>query len=94
MKNLTYILLFISCSLTAQENVSVSLCQDAKLAFVGDDIGNDAFTTDVIIRLNLKGSQDKIGYGYMFPEFEFANLKGANFNKIALETAIGRKNAR
>ena len=72
------------CLSHCQDNVSISIYQDAKLAFVGDDKGNDAFTPNILTRVNFNCKQDKNGYGFVFPEFEYAALQGGEYFRYSL----------
>ena len=55
----------------------MSIQQDLKLAVVGDEKrGYDAFTTDALIRLEMHGKPNHIGYVVVFPEYEFADIEG------------------
>jgi acyl-CoA-binding protein len=76
MKKLLYTLLLITLSLNAQETVSISLHQDTRLAFLGDDHGNKPGTVNIVARLKMQGDQEKWGYMMVFPEFEYANIDG------------------
>lgn len=61
---------------TAQEQVSLAVLQDVKLATIGDkDHGYDAFTLNVIARVKMQGNQQKYGYLIVYPEVEYAHLK-------------------
>ena len=72
------------CLAHCQDNVSVSIHQDARLFFVGDDIGNNAVTPNLLLRLNLKGKQDSIGFGFAMIETEFADLKGGDYYRYSI----------
>src|SRR5690606_25995929 len=52
-----------------------AVLQDVRLAIVGDDKGNDAFTTNILARVKMQGKQSEFGYLIIYPEFEYANLK-------------------
>ena len=81
MKSLLKILAFLTClNLTAQERVSISVLQDARLAVLGDDIGNDPFTSDFIIRLGMEGI-GRFKYVSLRTEWEYANLAGGYYNR-------------
>ena len=77
MKTIIYILLLTTFSLTAQGKPSLSVFQDAKFAFMGDEArGYKAGTLNIVARLKMNGNQDKYGYLVVFPEFECAELQG------------------
>lgn len=67
------------CLANAQEQVTVSVFQDAKLLVTGDDKGNPALTPNIIAKLNMQGNQKQWGYMVVFPEFEYAHLKGGDY---------------
>ena len=68
----------------SQDRIAVSMFQDAKLLFVGDNKGNESGTLNVVIRGNLQSEQQRFGFIDIFPELEFANLKGGNFQRYSL----------
>lgn len=80
---------------SAQDNVSLSIYQDAKLLVSGDDIGNGVGTVNILARLKMQGNQDKYGYFIVYPEYEYAEIKnlykrysigiGYVFNKLILD---------
>jgi hypothetical protein len=58
-----------------QDKLSLGLYQDAKLAFIGDDIGNDAFTLDAKFDVSMQGKQFKDYYFEIRSQIEYADLK-------------------
>lgn len=71
------ILSILFCSLSSTSQVLLNISQDARLAILGDDKGNDAFTINTNIALELRqdlGRTDVV----MRPEFEYANLAGGD----------------
>ena len=68
--------LIVMCS-EAQEKPSLSIYQDGRLAFLGDDKGNDSGTLNILARLKMQGNQQKWGYLVIFPEFEYADIVGS-----------------
>lgn len=99
MKTTLYTLVFallIGWSTTAQENITINIAQDARLAFLGDGHGNNAFTPNFTIRMEFQGYSNNAKTGYIFfaPEFEYADLARAykrySFNIGATLTAIER----
>lgn len=72
----------VMCS-ESQEALSVSIYQDGRLLFVGDEIGNKAPTINIVTQLRMQGHQQKYGYLVVYPEFEFANLKGGKYNRYS-----------
>lgn len=74
---ITALLCVLSCTSFAQEKVSLSFYQDAKLMMFDDNHNNKAGTLDLIVRLKIQRKQDKYGYLVFIPEFERANIKDA-----------------
>lgn len=72
------VVLFALVTTTAksQSKVSLSLHQDARLLFQGDDKGNDAGTIDIVARFKMQGNQHDFGYIIVYPEFEYAKIEG------------------
>lgn len=73
------VLTLISSICYAQNNISIGVYQDARLALLGDDKGNDAFTLDVKIDVSLQGYQFEWYYFEIRPQFEYANLQGGKY---------------
>jgi hypothetical protein len=81
MKKLLLILLLsLGLNTYSQERISVSVLQDARLAVLGDDIGNDAFTPNFIVRLDMEGL-GRFKYISLRTEWEYANLRGGYYNR-------------
>ena len=66
----------------AQNNISIGLYQDIKLATVGDDKGNNPFTLDAKLDIGLHGFQLKNYYFSIHTQFEYADLKGGDFGSV------------
>jgi hypothetical protein len=81
MKTLIYILLFIPL-ISLSQGISINVSQDARLALVGDDRGNEAFTTNVNLGFELRGWQKGSSYFLMRPEIEYADLKGGELYRM------------
>lgn len=60
-------------------SIAIAVYQDAKFLVVGDNKGNSPGTLDLIFRVKLQGNQDRLGYCIIFPEYEYANLKGGKY---------------
>lgn len=83
MKSLFKILLLtLAFNTYGQERVNFSVLQDARLAILGDDIGNKPFTEDVILRVDMEGNGRR-GYISGRLEWEYAALKGGYYNRIS-----------
>lgn len=81
---LTTLLLAITLNSFAQRSIDISLQQDAKLAFIGDDKNNDAPTLNVVARLDMQGKQDRLGYFVLGPEFEYADLHRSRITRYSI----------
>jgi hypothetical protein len=84
MKNLILLLLLLPLTMLGQSNIGFNVAQDLKLATVGDDKGNDAFTANFILRADLQDNQTKYGYLVVGVEYEYANLKGGAYNRYSI----------
>jgi hypothetical protein len=95
-QNLIIIALILSSIVSAQEQLSISLSQDARLGILGDkEHGYNAGTINVLVKLKMSGNQQKYGFLSVYPEFEYAAIQGdyyrysANvgytFNKLLIE---------
>jgi hypothetical protein len=80
-KKLTYLLFFIPL-ISLSQGISINVSQDARLALVGDERGNEAFTTNVNLGFELRGLQNGNSYFLMRPEFEYADLKGGELYRM------------
>jgi len=80
---LRILLLTLALNTYAQERVNLSVLQDARLAVLGDDIGNKPFTEDLIFRLDLE-DRGRRGYISSRLEWEYAALKGGYYNRWSL----------
>lgn len=78
-KNFLIMVLFLSIQTQAQGKLTVSLFQDAKLATIGDNRGNNAFTMDLLTEVNLELRQDDTGYPIVGFTYEKANLVGGEY---------------
>ena len=81
MKTLSYILLLFPL-ISLSQGISLNLSQDARLALVGDERGNEAFTTNVNVGAEFRGWQKGNSYFLMRPEFEYANLQGGELYRM------------
>jgi len=81
MKTLIYILLF-SPLISLGQGISLNVSQDARLALVGDERGNKAFTTNVNVAAEFRGWQKGNSYFLMRPEIEYADLKGGELYRM------------
>ena len=80
-KKLTYLLFFIPL-ISLSQGISLNVSQDARLALVGDERGNEAFTTNVNLGFELRGWQKGNSYFLMRPEIEYADLQGGELYRM------------
>jgi hypothetical protein len=64
------------------QGISLNISQDARLALVGDERGNEAFTTNVNLGFELRGLQKGNSYFLMRPELEYADLQGGELYRM------------
>lgn len=84
MKNiLISLVVLFTLTTTAQNAITANVTQDAKLAFFGDDKGNEAFTPDVAISSEWQGKQFNSYYFLIRPEFEIAELQGGTYRRYS-----------
>jgi len=81
-KKLIYLLFFFIPLISLSQGISLNVSQDARLAIVGDDRGNEAFTTNVNLGFELRGLQKGNSYFLMRPEIEYADLKGGELYRM------------
>jgi hypothetical protein len=81
MKTIIYIL-FLIPFISLSQGISLNISQDARLALVGDERGNEAFTTNVNLGFELRGLQNGNSYFLMRPELEYADLKGGELYRM------------
>jgi len=82
IKKLTYLLFFFIPIISLSQGISLNVSQDARLALVGDERGNEAFTTNVNLGFELRGLQKGNSYFLMRPEIEYADLKGGELYRM------------
>ena len=81
MKTIIYIL-FLIPFISLSQGISLNISQDARLALVGDERGNKAFTTNVNVGAEFRGLQKGSSYFLMRPELEYADLKGGELYRM------------
>jgi len=64
------------------QGISINISQDARLALIGDERGNEAFTTNVNVGAEFRGLQKGSSYFLMRPEIEYADLKGGELYRM------------
>lgn len=83
--NLIIFLLFTTMAINAQTAIGFQITQDAKLALMKDDHGNDPFTPDLQFKIVLQGNDTKTGYLIVAPKFEYAQLYGGDYSRFGFE---------
>jgi hypothetical protein len=81
MKTLIYIFLLLPL-ISLSQGISLNVSQDARLALIGDEKGNGAFTTNVNLAAEFRGWQKGNSYFLMRPELEYADLKGGELYRM------------
>jgi hypothetical protein len=77
MKKLLVLIAFVlTFNVYSQDKVKLSFYQDAKLATMNDDHGNEAFTLDFLFKFKMTGKQQEFGYMTVSAVFEYAEIKG------------------
>jgi len=62
--------------------MSLSVYQDLKLLFAGDDLGNGAFTPDVLVKLEVDAFILKKSSFHFYLGAEYADLKSSSFKRF------------
>jgi len=89
------LMVLITYFAAAQQKVDAQIGQDFRLAVRGADKQNpSAFVLNSLVRIKAEAYQDKYGYAFVMPEFEYADLLdnykryslnvGYSFNKLFL----------
>jgi hypothetical protein len=81
MKTLIYIFLFFPL-ISLSQGISLNISQDARLALIGDERGNEAFTTNINVAAEFRGWQKGNSYFLMRPEIEYADLQGGELYRM------------
>lgn len=84
MKKLLLVLALLPLTALAQGNIAINLAQDLRLATVGDTNGNEAFTPNFILRVDLQDNQGKHGYFVVGTEYEHAALNNARYDRYSI----------
>lgn len=83
--NLIKLSILLICSVSfAQEHITLNTTQDARLLFVGDEKGNEAGTINLTFRSEWQGKQQKYGFMFVAPEFEYADLQGGIYRRYSM----------
>lgn len=65
--------------------MTLSVYQDLRLLFIGDDLGNSAFTPDIIIRLEIEAITLKNGSSFQFNlGAEYADLNSSSLQRVLI----------
>ena len=84
-KIITILILMVNLSMLAQESLIGSIFQDVKLATIGDNRGNNAYTMNLLFELNLELRQNSNGFGTVGFTYEKANLVGEDYIRWAVQ---------
>ena len=68
----------------AQSDLSLSVHQDLRLLFVGDERGNGMYTPDILTKLEIDTFNFTNSKIVMYVGFEYADLIGSNFKRFLL----------
>lgn len=86
MKKLITLLLFTSL---CYSQVTLNVYQDVRLAVSGDDYGNDSGTVDLVIKSEWRSRQKSVGYWFMYPQYEYADLYGGTYERYCAGVGFG-----
>ena len=76
------VLLFILTSnMVFGQKIHVSMHQDTKFLFIGDDRGNGPGTVDFLLKVEFRILQFRSGYVTIYPNYEYADLVGGRLNR-------------
>lgn len=65
--------------------MTLSVYQDLKLLFIGDELGNSAFTPNIIVRLEIEALTLKNGSSFQFNlGAEYADLKSSSLQRVLI----------
>jgi len=59
---------------SAQEGITINCYIDGKLLVIGDSHQDNKSKLDVAIQVDLQGNQYDVGYLFVYPKFEYADL--------------------
>ena len=70
----------------SQNNIEISLQQDARLLFIGDEKGNDPLTVNLFSRVEIPVYNLKKNHLSTYISAEYADLVGKNYKRYAIGT--------
>ncbi|QTE24000.1 hypothetical protein [Polaribacter cellanae] len=85
----TFLLTF---SIYGQNNIEISLQQDARLLLIGDKKGNDALTVNLMTKLELPVYNFEKSYLLAYLSLEYADLVVKNYKRYSLGAGYSIKN--
>jgi hypothetical protein len=88
MKKLTLLLVFFTIYSFSQDNLTLGLTQDLRLATSKDEAGNKPFTPDLIINFDWEMAQFDSFYPSIKLQYEYANLHGGTFTKYTFSGGL------
>ena len=88
MFKLKFILLIIFLQLSihtySQNSFNVTVHQDTKFIFIGDEIGNHRGTINILLKVELPLIEFSKSHVFIFPSYEYAGLHGGTFTRYSL----------
>ncbi|MCB1711878.1 MAG: hypothetical protein KDH96_05205 [Candidatus Riesia sp.] len=63
--------------------LTLNVYQDQRLLWVGDDKGNSSGTINALIRSEWQGNPSELGYLFVYPQFEIADLAGGTYRRYS-----------
>ncbi|WP_439128605.1 hypothetical protein [Polaribacter sp.] len=82
----------VSFTVYSQNSVEVSLQQDFRLLFLGDDKGNEPLTTNLLSKLEVPVYNFKKSYLLTYLSVEYADLKVKNYKRYSIGGGYGISN--
>lgn len=66
------------------DSFEISIHQDTKFVFTGDDLGNHAGTIDIIIKVEIPLIKFSRSHVLIFPSYEYAGLHGGAYRRYSV----------
>ncbi|QOD62303.1 hypothetical protein H9I45_07635 [Polaribacter haliotis] len=90
MKKIFLIIPFLlTISIYGQNNIEISLQQDARLLLIGDKKGNDALTVNLLSKLEVPIYNFENSYLLTHISVEYADLNFKNYQRYAIGSGFG-----
>ena len=68
--------------------LTLNVYQDQRLLWVGDDKGNSSGTINALIRSEWQGNPSELGYLFVYPQFEIADLAGGTYRRYSAGAVV------